>query len=243
MGRKWQMRFNTDKCKVMPMGRNNANHPYILNGKTLGNTDMEKYLGILINSKLSCKNQCQAAAAKANKIMGYIKRGIDARDENIFLLLYKSLVRPHMENCVQFWAPVNKADIELERVQRRATKVITGMGQLQYPERLSKLGLFTLEKRRLRGDLINMYKYIRGQYRDLSHHLFILRTVTVTRGHPLRLEERRFVHKHRRGFFTVRAVRLWNSLPEEVVMVSTIKEFKRGLDVFLELNNITGYSY
>ena len=119
------------------MGGNNASHPYILNGKTLGNTDMEKDLGILINSKLSCKKQCQAAAAKANKIMGCIKRGIDARDENIFLLLYKSLVRPHMEYCVQFWAPVNKADIaELERVQRRATKVITGMGQLQYPERL-----------------------------------------------------------------------------------------------------------
>jgi len=89
-----------------------------------------------------------------------------------------------------------------------------------------------------------MYKYIRGQYRDLSHHLFIPRTVTVTRGHPPRLEKRRFVHKHRKGFFTVRAVRLWNSLPEEVVMVSSLKEFKRGLDVFLERNNnITGYSY
>ena len=122
---KWQKRFNTDKCKVMHMGRNNASHPYILNGKTLGNTDMEK----------------------ANKIMGCIKRGIDARDENIVLPLYKSLVRQHMEYCVQFWSPVNKADIaELERVQRRATKVVTGIKELQYPERLSKLGLFTLEK-------------------------------------------------------------------------------------------------
>ena len=80
--------------------------------------------------------------------MGCIKRGIDARDENIVLPLYKSLVRPHMEYCVQFWAPVNKADIaELEKVQRRATKVITGMGGLQYPEILSKLLLFTLEER------------------------------------------------------------------------------------------------
>ena len=191
------------------MGRNNASHLYILNGKTLSNTDMEKDLGILVNSTLRCKNQCQAAAAKANKVMGCIKRGIDARDANIILPLYKSLVRPHMEYCVQFWAPLNKADIaELERVQRRATKVIAGMNGLQHPERLTQLGLFSLEKRRLRGDLINMYKYIRGQYRDLSHNLFIPRTVTVTRGHPLRLEERRFVHKHRRGFFTLRAVRL-----------------------------------
>ena len=99
------MRFNTDKCYAH--GRNNASHPYILNGNTLGNTDMEKDLGILLNSKLSCKKQCQAATAKANKILGCIKRGIDARDENIVLPLYKSLVRPHMEYCVQFWAPVN----------------------------------------------------------------------------------------------------------------------------------------
>ena len=60
----------------MHMGRNYASHPYILNGKTLSSTDMEKDLGILVNKKLSCKNQCQAAAAKANKIMGCIKRGI-----------------------------------------------------------------------------------------------------------------------------------------------------------------------
>ena len=114
------MRFNTDKCKVMHMGRNNASHPYILNGKTLNNTGMEKNLGILVNSKLSCRNQCQAAAAKAYRIMGCIKSGIDARDETIVLPLYKSLVRPHMEYCAQSCAPVNKADIaELERVQRR----------------------------------------------------------------------------------------------------------------------------
>ena len=70
------------------------------------------------------------------------------------------------------------------------------------------------------GYLSNVGRDRSSRDRDLSHHLFIPRTVTVTMGHPLRLEERRFVHKHRRGFFTVRAVRLWNSLPEEVVMVN-----------------------
>ncbi|KAG9476060.1 hypothetical protein GDO78_002891 [Eleutherodactylus coqui] len=82
---------------------------------------------------------------------------------------------------------------------------------------------------------------MRGQYKDLSHDLFISRTATVTRGHLLRLEECRFHHQHQSGFFTVRAVRLWNSLPEDVVMAKSIEEFKRGLDVFLERKDITGY--
>ncbi|XP_073516627.1 uncharacterized protein [Phyllobates terribilis] len=241
--KKWQMGFNADKCKVMHMGKKNSSHPYILNGKPLGKSDMEKDLGVLVNGKLNWSAQCQAAAAKANRVMACIRRGIGAYDENIVLPLYKALVRPHLEYCAQFWAPVLRKDIlELERVQRRATKVIKGMEGLEYPERLSKLGLFTLEKRRLRGDLINMYKYIRGQYRDLSHDLFIPRMVTKTRGHTMRLEERRFLHQHRRGFFTVRAVRLWNSLGEEVVMSNSLNEFKRGLDAFLENNKITSYA-
>ncbi|XP_069618598.1 uncharacterized protein [Ranitomeya imitator] len=108
---RWQMRFNNDKCKVIHMGRRNQCHHYTLNGKPLGKSDREKDLGILVNDKLTWSSQCQAAAAKANRIMGCIKRGLDTHDESIILPLYKSLVRPHMEYCVQFWAPVLRKDI------------------------------------------------------------------------------------------------------------------------------------
>ncbi|CAJ0946251.1 unnamed protein product [Ranitomeya imitator] len=134
---RWQMRFNNDKCKVIHMGRRNQYHHYTLNGKPLGKSDREKDSGILVNDKLTWSSQCQAAAAKANRIMGCIKRGLDTHDESIILPLYKSLVTPHVEYCVQLRAPVlRKVIMELERVKKRATKLINEMGEPQYPERL-----------------------------------------------------------------------------------------------------------
>uniref|UniRef100_A0A803K2X2 Reverse transcriptase domain-containing protein n=1 Tax=Xenopus tropicalis TaxID=8364 RepID=A0A803K2X2_XENTR len=239
---KWQMRFNVDKCKVMHLGCKNMQAPYTLNGTALGKSIMEKELGVLVDNKLGCSKQCQAAAARANKVLSCIKRGIDSREEGVILPLYRALVRPHLEYAVQFWSPVLKRDIiELERVQRRATKLVTGMGSLSYEERLAKLGLFTLEKRRLRGDMITMYKYIKGSYNNLSNVLFTSRSFQRTRGHPLRLEEGRFHLNIRKGFFTVRAVRLWNSLPESVVLAYTLYNFKKGLDGFLASEGIQGY--
>ncbi|KAE8615256.1 hypothetical protein XENTR_v10008456 [Xenopus tropicalis] len=238
----WKMRFNVDKCKVMHFGRNNINANYLLNGSVLGVSLMEKDLGVFVDNKLSNSRQCHSVATKANKVLSCIKKGIDSRDENIILPLYRSLVRPHLEYAVQFWAPVLKKDInELERVQRRATKLVKGMEDLNYEVRLSRLGLFSLEKRRLRGDMITLYKYIRGDYRQLGDVLFSHKNNQRTRGHPFRLEERSFHLKQRRWFFTVRAVRLWNALPSDVVMADSVNAFKRGLDEFLINQNIQGY--
>ena len=128
---------------------------YKMGDAVLDRTTQEKDLGVTFSADMKVSEQCGIVASKGNIMLGLIRRTNMYKEKQLIVPLYKAILIPHLEYCIQAWRPYRKKDIDqLEIIQRRATKMITKLRDLSYENRLLQCGLTTLNTRRLRGDHI-----------------------------------------------------------------------------------------
>ena len=187
----------------------------------------EKDLGVITDSKLNFRQHIASKVSIANRNLGIIFRTFTYLSQEMFLNLYKSMVRPHLEYASVIWSPLYKKDkIMLENTQRRATRLIPSLKGLSYPERLRCLGHPTLEYRRERADVVEVYKILNNTDLVNKEKLFQMATYRSTRGHPLKLFKRRARINVRANSFSLRVIDNWNMLPASVVTAPSIGSFK-----------------
>lgn len=202
------------------------------------------YILYFIDNRLKFDTHITTKINKANGILGAIRRAFSYLDKKTMLLLYTSLVRPHLEYANPIWSPrFIKDKTMIENVQRRATKMIPEIKDLTYEERLKALNLPTLAYRRIRGDMIETYKILNSKYDDKVSKFLPLHRENVTypervRGHSKKLYQREYKLGIRKNTFSYRIVPPWNSLPERLVSAPSTASFERRLDKFWSTQDI-----
>ena len=239
----WQMDFNFKKCKIMHFGGTNPKYSYCMGGYAPAGTVLqavseEKDIGVIVSDSLKPSSQCAKAVKKANSILGQMSRSVHYRDKSVWIGLYKTYVRQHLESAVQAWSPWYRKDIELlERVQKRVVDMVVGLRSREYGDKLRELKLTTLHERRIRGDMIQTWKYLHRQNPG-AENLFNMSGDQHERfsrhtSKPWNISRPNARLEVRRNFFTVRCVDRWNSLPHDVQKLDDLNEFKNAYDRFL----------
>ena len=239
----WNLYFNVAKCKVMHLGKRNNTTDYMLqlNGipVIIKSCDEEKDLGVIFDSSLNFDKHLYHIITKANQILGIIKRSFKYLNKEVLLKLYKSLVRPHLEygNCV--WYPhLKRQSIALEKIQRRATRILSDCTGMNYHERLKFFNLHSLKGRRIRGDMILAYKIFHGMIDIDPKDIFNLSDNNKTRCSEMKIFVEHTNLSRTRSLFRHRIAKLWNNLPTNVKNIENLDHFKNWLDGNDKFNKI-----
>ena len=218
----------------MYLGKNNPEKEYHMQKEgdkyKLTDCDEEKDLGVIFDKDLNFNKHIQACTSKANKMIGVIRRTFINIDKDIFTKLYKAIVRPHLEYGNLAWHPLFKyQSVEIEKVQRRATKLVKNCKNKSYEERLKYLNIHSLKGRRIRGDLIEVYKIYNNLEGLIWKDLFTSND-TNTRNNEGKIYMKRYKTNIRKNCFTNRVAPFWNGLPTNLKTAQSTNSFKNQLD-------------
>ena len=229
----WQIHFNAIKCGVLHIGKKNLNHDYFIDENLtnkLNSVTTEKDVGVIFSSNLKFDEHISNVVKKANSLTGLLKRSFVYLDKSMFNKLFKGIVRPHLEYANVIWHPnYKRQSIEIEKVQRRATKILKEINVLSYSDRLKALNLPSLKYRRLRGDLIQAYKIIHD-IDNLNKENFFKFNCSCTRNSDLKLYKELTKSRSRSNFLPHRINDSWNSLSHNAKTAKDLTTFKILID-------------
>ena len=229
--RNWKMNFNLGKCKVMEFGRSGkrVHWDYKMSGASLEKSKEEVDLGVTVTERLTPEKHINRITGEVSNLLKRVKIAFMYFDVDMMKKLIVSLIRPRLEYAATVWSPYLKKDIrKLERVQRAATKLVPELKDLPYQQRLDRMQITSLEDRRERGDLINVFKMVNGLDRFGGELLRL--DEGATRGHGKKLRKDRCLKDVKKFGFPHRIVDVWNGLPANVVSAKSISGFKMELD-------------
>ena len=199
------------KCKHLHLGPPHHFKAYHINSLVIDSVTSHKDLGTQFDDQLKFHEHTSEVCTKANRILGMIKKSFEHLDIHMVSKLFTTLVRPTLEYSNFIWGPHFVLDQrKIEKVQRRATKMISQLQDVSYGERLSVLSLPSLSHRRFRGDLIMLYKVLNGYFNSNFPNLYTFST-TSTRGHHLKLFKYRSRLLCRSNYFFNKIINDWNN--------------------------------
>ena len=232
---RWKLYLNVQKCKVLHVGKRNSQCEYAMKIKDeiykLNISNSEKDLGVTFDCSLTFDAHIQRVVSKANQMIGVVKRAFTFLDKETFLKLYKAFVRPHVEYANVIWSPyLKRQSIAIEKIQRRATKILSECRDMTYGDRLRFLRLHSLKGRRIRGDLIQTFKIL-NEIEDVNTNTFFaFDQSNRTRNFKGKIFIK-YCRTNRRKFsFAHRVANNWNSLPTNIKFAPSVNSFKNHID-------------